>query len=58
MIPKDTIAMIQDIKTKSVSLTAKEKSFIASVRSVAKDDRLLSDAQSKWLKDIHKRSKK
>lgn len=56
LIPKHADAMVSSIEASMYNLSKKEKDFIKSVKWLIKNDLRLSEAQSKWLKDINDKS--
>lgn len=56
MIPTQAQIFVDEIKKTGAHLTTKEKSLVASVNRAIRRNRLISDAQAKWLKDIYERA--
>lgn len=54
MIPKHALQLIEAINTKKLSKA--ESGFISSVSIQAKQDRRLTDKQSKYLQDLYTKS--
>lgn len=53
MIPKHALELIQSIRSINEKLNPRDTGFIASVSIQAKQDRRLTDKQSKYLQDIY-----
>lgn len=53
MIPKHALQLIEAIRSSGKKLTSKDNGFVASVSIQAKQDRLLTNTQAKYLQDVY-----
>lgn len=55
MIPKATLALLEEIKKSNKKLTKPEEGFLATVSITAKQNRLITERQGKWLEIIYRK---
>lgn len=53
MIPKDTLALVDAIRATKKRLSKDEEGLVSTCSIYAKQNRLISDKQAKWLQDVY-----